>query len=261
MDDKFDCLTLKKPQRNRTNILNSFFREDSKWEIGVDEAGRGPLFGRLYVAATILPKTAEYKHEWMKDSKRFSSQKKIREVAEYIKSNAVAWTVRYAESELIDEINIRQAVLRTMRECCRDLIEKMGSAKNSGREEVGVRGFSGETPRESRRENRDIRLLVDGNDFPPFTVFNPESETLEEVESHTVEGGDNLYTCIAAASILANVARDDYIAELCKDHPTLSTNYGIDRNKGYGTAQHLRGIKEHGITQCHRQSYRPCVLR
>ena len=222
-----------KPKRNKTGALNSFFREDSKLEIGVDEAGRGPLFGRLYVAATILPKTKDFKHEWMKDSKRFSSQKKIREVAEYIKSNAIAWTVRYAEAELIDEINIRQAVLRTMRECCRDLIEKTGSGK-------------------------DVCLLVDGNDFPPFTVFNPESETLEEVESHTVEGGDNLYTCIAAASILAKVARDDYIAELCKEHPVLSTNYGIDRNKGYGTADHMRGIREHGITQWHRQSYGPC---
>lgn len=245
-----------KPKRNKTGALNSFFRKDSKWEIGVDEAGRGPLFGRLYVAATILPKTTEFKpdisddlplqgetvlnnngfkHEWMKDSKRFSSQNKIREVAEYIKSNAVAWTVRYAEAELIDEINIRQAVLRTMRECCRDLIEKTGTGK-------------------------DFCLLVDGNDFPPFTVFNPESETLEEVESHTVEGGDNLYTCIAAASILAKVARDDYIAELCKEHPFLSTNYGIDRNKGYGTADHMRGIREHGITQWHRRSYGPCKV-
>ena len=225
-----------KPKRNKTGALNSFFREDSKWEIGVDEAGRGPLFGRLYVAATILPKTKDFKHEWMKDSKRFSSQKKIREVAEYIKSNAVSWTVKYTEAELIDEINIRQAVLRTMRECCRDLIEKTGSGK-------------------------DVCLLVDGNDFPPFTIFNPESETLEEVESHTVEGGDNLYTCIAAASILAKVARDDYIAELCKEHPVLSTNYGIDRNKGYGTADHMRGIREHGITQWHRQSYGPCKLQ
>jgi ribonuclease HII len=225
-----------KPKRNKTGALNSFFREDSKWEIGVDEAGRGPLFGRLYVAATILPKTKDFKHEWMKDSKRFSSQKKIREVAEYIKSNAVAWTVKYAEAGLIDEINIRQAVLRTMRECCRDLIEKTGSGK-------------------------DVCLLVDGNDFPLFTIFNPESETLEEVESHTVEGGDNLYTCIAAASILAKVARDDYIAELCKELPFLSTNYGIDRNKGYGTADHMRGIREHGITQWHRQSYGPCKLQ
>jgi ribonuclease HII len=82
--------------------------------------------------------------------------------------------------------------------------------------------------------------------------------TLEEMESHTIEGGDNKYTCIAAASILAKVARDDYIAELCKEYPDLKTKYGIDRNKGYGTAEHMRGIREHGITKWHRQSYGPC---
>jgi len=231
-------LSEKRSSRNRTNPLNTFFREDTKWEIGVDEAGRGPLFGRLYVAATILPKTG-FRHDWMKDSKRFSSQKKIREVAEYIKSNAVAWTVQYAEASLIDEINIRQAVLRTMRECCRVLIERIQT--------------------EHACENpEDICLLVDGNDFPPFTIYSPKSDTLEEVESHTVEGGDNLYTCIAAASILAKVARDDYIDELCKKFPILSTNYGIDRNKGYGTAEHMRGIREHGVTVWHRKSYGPC---
>ena len=235
----------KKAERNRTNILNARFREDERFEIGVDEAGRGPLFGRLYVAATILPKTCSdetpFKHEWMKDSKRFSSQKKIREVAEYIRSNAIAWTVRYAEPELIDEINIRQAVLRTMRECCSDLVERLRNR---------------ECPL-NEMQNR-LRILVDGNDFPPFTVYNPESETLEEIESHTVEGGDNLYTCIAAASILAKVARDDYIAELCKEHPYLVEYYGIDKNKGYGTAIHMRGIKEYGITRWHRTSYGPC---
>lgn len=228
--------------RNKTNPLNAFFREDGNWELGVDEAGRGPLFGRLYVAATILPKTTEFRHEWMKDSKRFSSQKKIREVAEYIKSNAIAWSVKYAEAELIDEINIRQAVLRTMRECCRNLIEQIHANTEIPVSEI--------IPK--------VTLLVDGNDFPPFTIYNPETETLEEIESHTVEGGDNLYTCIAAASILAKVARDDYIAELCAEHPVLNEKYGIAKNKGYGTAEHMRGIKEHGITEWHRKSYGPC---
>jgi ribonuclease HII len=218
--------------------LNTFFREDKKWEIGVDEAGRGPLFGRLYVAATILPKVG-FRHDLMKDSKRFSSQKKIRNVAEYIKSNAVAWTVHYAEDELIDEINIRQSVLRLMRECCRDLMERIHS-------------FSGDYKAE------DICMLIDGNDFPPFTVFNPKTEVLEEIESHTIEGGDNKYTCIAAASILAKVARDDYIAELCEEYPDLKDMYGIDKNKGYGTAKHMSGIREFGITKWHRKSYSPC---
>jgi len=218
---------------SKSPLLNTCFNEENEWEIGVDEAGRGPLFGRLYVAATILPKTG-FRHEWMKDSKRFSSQKKIKEIAEYIKTNAIAWTVKYAEPELIDEINIRQAVLRTMRECCRELIDKHDSDLNRG------------------------CLLIDGNDFPPFTVFNPTTETLEEIESHTVEGGDNLYTCIAAASILAKVTRDEYIANLCEENPILKEHYGIDKNKGYGTATHMQGIRDHGITKWHRKSYGPC---
>ena len=230
-----------KSVRNKTNALNAFFREENKWEIGVDEAGRGPLFGRLYVAATVLPKN-DFRHEWMKDSKRFSSQKKIREVAEYIKSNAIAWTVRYAEADIIDEINIRQAVLKTMRECCRDLVEKIQSIYNATANDI----------------KNGMCLIVDGNDFPAYTIFDPESETLVEIASQTVEGGDNLYTCIAAASILAKVARDDYIADLCYKHPMLVELYGIDKNKGYGTAEHLRGIREHGITEWHRRSYGPC---
>ena len=50
-------------------------------EIGIDEAGRGPMFGRVYAAAVVLPKDDTFKHEWMKDSKKFHSEKKINEVA------------------------------------------------------------------------------------------------------------------------------------------------------------------------------------
>ena len=227
-----------KPPRNRTGPLKSQFSDSTKFEIGVDEAGRGPLFGRLYVAGVILPKEpvakegGGFRHDLMKDSKRFSSHRKIREVAEYIKTNAVSWTVRYADSEVIDEINIRQAVLKTMRECCRDLIEKTAT--------------------------NNVCLLVDGNDFPSYTQFDPVTETLVEIESHTIEGGDNQYTCIAAASILAKVARDDWIAELCETHPYLKDWYKLDKNKGYGTSEHMNGIREHGITCWHRKSYGPC---
>ncbi len=73
-----------------------------------------------------------------------------------------------------------------------------------------------------------------------------------------IEGGDNKYSAIAAASILAKVSRDEYIRELCKEHPKLNENYGIEKNKGYGTKQHLDGIKIHGITEWHRRSYGIC---
>jgi ribonuclease HII len=73
-----------------------------------------------------------------------------------------------------------------------------------------------------------------------------------------VEGGDNKYSSIAAASILAKVARDTYIDELCQQNPELVERYSIDSNKGYGAKKHLDGIKEHGITVWHRRSFGIC---
>ncbi len=217
--------------------LKPFYHlEDNKWEIGIDEAGRGPLFGRLYVAAAILPKDDSFRHDLMKDSKKFHSEKKIREVADYIKSNATAWHVAFIEPEEIDRINIRQAVLKAMRQCARVLIEKVNP----------------ENPA------KDIQLLVDGNDFIPYTMLDHTGERWIEIPHVTIEGGDNTYSAIAAASILAKVSRDDYIQQLCEENPTLIEKYAIDRNKGYGTKAHLEGIREHGLTDWHRLSYKPC---
>ena len=73
-----------------------------------------------------------------------------------------------------------------------------------------------------------------------------------------IKGGDNKYTSIAAASILAKVTRDEYILDLCKENPNLEEHYGIASNKGYGAKRHMEGIKEHGITKWHRKTYGIC---
>ncbi len=59
--------------------------------IGIDEAGRGPLFGRVYSAAVILDSNMDVSQ--LKDSKKFHSKRKINAVAEHIKSSARAWSV------------------------------------------------------------------------------------------------------------------------------------------------------------------------
>jgi ribonuclease HII len=90
--------------------------------------------------------------------------------------------------------------------------------------------------------------------------MSPEEPMKYCSKYHTlcVEGGDNTYTSIAAASILAKVERDNYIDELCKENPELSERYGIDSNKGYGAKKHLEGIKQHGITIWHRRTFGIC---
>ena len=61
---------------NNKEPLKSSFINEAKYEIGIDEAGRGPMFGRVYTSAVILPKDDSFDHSKMKDSKRFHSKKK-----------------------------------------------------------------------------------------------------------------------------------------------------------------------------------------
>ena len=216
--------------------LKRFCREDpAVFEIGVDEAGRGPLFGRVYCGAVILPKDdASFDHSLMKDSKKFTSKKKINEAAEYIKTHAISWGVAYSDENVIDDINILQATQRTMHHAIKETINKMTTS-----EPLDIGNF---------------HLLIDGNYFKPY--LHGSEKTL--VSSETIEQGDNTFSSIAAASILAKVARDQYIDDLCTEHPTLAEYYAIDSNKGYGAKKHIDGIKAHGITQWHRRTFGIC---
>jgi len=226
-------------------ILNKFYNSDiNTYEIGVDEAGRGPLFGRVYTAAVILPKDDSFDHSKVKDSKKFHSKKKIEEAAEYIKEKALAWYVSFEDEIKIDEINILQATQLSMHNSILNVRKQ----------------FNRIMEKENKQELKDYTyfLLIDGNYFNSITYLNKSTNKLENMKHVCIEGGDNKYTSIAAASILAKVERDKYIEELCKNNPTLSEYYGIDSNKGYGAKKHIEGIKEHGITIWHRRSFGIC---
>mgnify|MGYP001477915083 CR=1 FL=1 len=190
-------------------------------EAGIDEAGRGPLFGRLYVAAVILPQDRSFDHTLMRDSKKISERKRL--IAyDYIRENAIDYSIVFIDEQKIDEINIFRATQKGMHEAVSQLRV---------------------TPQ---------HLLVDGSHFNTYFRDN-------RLIPHTcVEGGDDKYTPIAAASILAKVSRDKYIESLCDKYENLETFYNLRNNKGYGTEAHRKGIEKHGITQWHRKSFGIC---
>ena len=257
---KFHPTTTKEDKvKSKTAILSTSYTVSDgseashhTYEVGVDEAGRGPLFGRVYTAAVILPlvnnqdltSASGFDFSLLKDSKKFHSEKKIREVSDYIKQHAVAWAISYEEAEVIDSLNIRRATLQCMRNSIKDAIE-------SHVEELKQKD-------ESEPTMSDYLLLIDGNDFIPMMKYNQLTEEMETYTHICVEGGDNTYACIAAASILAKVARDEYIEKLCDQYPVLDEMYSLRGNKGYGAKKHIDGIREHGITQWHRRSYGIC---
>jgi len=215
--------------------LEKYYDINNKYEIGIDEAGRGPLLGRVYAAAVILPKDDSFNHEEMKDSKKFYSKKKIKEVAEYIKNNAIAWSVQYEDEKKIDEINILNATYSCMHKCIKSICNQM---------------------REINGDFNEPFLMVDGKFFKPYSVF--KDNEIQIIPHVCIEKGDGKYTNIAAASILAKVYRDDYIEELCNNYPDLQNKYHTQSNKGYGSKNHLAGIREHGISQFHRKTFGIC---
>jgi ribonuclease HII len=89
---------------------------------------------------------------------------------------------------------------------------------------------------------KPVKVLVDGNRLPVL-----------DVRAEAIVQGDALVPAISAASILAKVHRDRMCAQLHAQYP----QYGFDRHKGYGTAEHLKALAEHGPSPWHRISFAP----
>ncbi len=175
---------------------------------GVDEVGRGSLFGPVVAAAVILD--PQYRVRGLRDSKLLPAER--REVlAERIRQHSVAWAVAAVDAARIDQINIYQASRLAMREAVLGL--------NPGAD----------------------HLLVD--------ALRLDCELPQQPIIH----GDALSASIAAASILAKVARDRMIVEWDPVFPV----YGLASNKGYSTPRHLAALREHGPSPLHRQSFAP----
>jgi len=192
-------------------------------EAGLDEAGRGPLFGPVYVGCVILDPNETYNPELIKDSKKLNERKRL--IAfDYVKENAIDYSIYSNDEREIDKINILQATYRGMHKAI-----------------DGLNVYP-------------EHLLVDGTYFIPY--YNKEKY---DYLPHTcVKSADNKYYNVAAASILAKVSRDKYIEKLCDENENLEEHYGIRSNKGYGAKRHIEGIRNHGITEWHRKSFGIC---
>jgi ribonuclease HII len=198
------------------------YKEDDAIEVGLDEAGRGCLFGRLYVGAVVFSNEYEdfFDHGAMlkeiKDSKLMTKRK--RDILyDYIQECALDKAVAYSEAAEVDALNVLQADLTCMHRALDALT----------------------VPLE--------RVLVDGDHWRPY----------KDTEGHAIVDGDAQYLAIAAAGILAKVSRDRWVAEMVAAHPEWDAQYGFASNMGYGTAEHMKGLTEHGVTAEHRRSFAP----
>ena len=223
-------------------LLDRFYDDENKYEICIDEAGRGCVFGRVYVACVVLPKEpALFDGTNIKDSKKFTSKKKLNDVAEYIKENAAFWCIEYIDEKEIDKINILKASIKGMHNCIKRTLEEC--SVHIDEPSINIKDFT---------------AIVDGNYFIPYMTFDANTQNLVQLKSTTVEKGDSKYMGIAAASILAKDARDTYVEDMCEKYPLLDEFYALKKNVGYATTSHREGITLYGISEWHRKTFGIC---
>ena len=222
--------------------METFYDTDKQQIIiGVDEAGRGPLFGDVYTSAVILPKETDFDRSILKDSKRFTSKKKIKEVFQNIRDNNIIQSVDFSTHELIDKINILQATQKSMHKSVYNVITSY-------------------IQKYEEKNTFDVSLLntfhiyVDGNYFNEFMFFY--NNQYYKINHTCLIKGDSLCKAISAASILAKVSRDNYIDTFVESNPDYEERYKLSKNKGYGTKQHMEGIRTYGYSEFHRKSFK-----
>ena len=187
--------------------------------LGIDEVGRGPWAGPLVVGAVILG-GAEI--EGLDDSKKLT--KKRREALDrVIREQAAAWALGWVSARELDDIGMSQALRLATRQAVKQ-IQAQCKEKNLAFDEI----------------------IIDG-------MVNFLADTALEQYVTVMAKADGLIPSVSAASIIAKVARDQFMAEQDVVYP----GYGFASNAGYGVAKHRAAIERLGVTPLHRLSFAP----
>lgn len=190
---------------------------ETKIILGIDEVGRGPWAGPLVVGAVVLG-TKTQNLEGLADSKQLTAKKRTT-LAPLIYAGAAAATTGWVSSAELD----RYGLSASLKFATRRAVKQILATKVE---------FS--------------EIVIDG------TVNFLENTPLADRVT-TLKKADRLIREVSAASIIAKVARDDYMIQLAEQYPA----YGFENHVGYGTAKHRTALLEHGVCPEHRQSFRP----
>ena len=225
-------------------------------QLGVDEAGRGPLLGSVNVAAAILPSDWSNLIEnnpllntplsTLTDSKKLSEKKRDL-LYPLVQQYALGYIVAEIPAAVIDQLNILQATMLGMRLCTQGLME------------VVARSVADNMQGNIKAQTLKIEALFDGNRCPDLDYIRLAKAGLAEsaIDCQAWVKGDARHTSMAAASILAKVSRDQLMYQLHEKNP----QYGIAEHKGYPTKKHLQAIESYGVLAEHRRSFGPVAKK
>lgn len=188
--------------------------------VGIDEVGRGALAGPVTVGGIRIRQDCDMTPKGVNDSKKLSARSR-EELAPRIEEWADSWAIVHIPAVVIDDIGIMAALRLGAREVTAALLP----------------------------EGRGVVLLDGNHDFISDVGDTHPSHRWVVV---TKKKADETCASVAAASILAKVARDAVMVQLHAHAP----QYGWQNNKGYGSAGHRTAIRASGSTSWHRRTWR-----
>ncbi|MBQ3306469.1 ribonuclease HII [Candidatus Saccharibacteria bacterium] len=198
-----------------------------KYILGIDEVGRGPWAGPLVIGACVLnprfdddenPVASENWQEKLADSKKLTAKKR-EELDKEIREKAASFGLGWVSASELDKIGLSEALKLASRRA----VEKI--------------------------KTEPTEIIIDGTqNFLKGTRYEEKVTVLKKADDKIKE--------VSAASIIAKVARDNYMVELAKKYP----EYGFEKHVGYGTAKHKAALEAKGPCPEHRFSFRPVAV-
>ena len=192
---------------------------------GLDEVGRGAWAGPMFVGVVLVDATTRGMPRGTRDSKMLTSSAR-RELTPRLDGWCLAWAIGEVSSGEIDELGLTAALGIAARRALDALPAQPSCLIVDGRTDFV-------TP----RGDADGHVRVEVGD--------------RAIEVRPVVRADASCGSVAAASVLAKVARDDHMIDLAERHP----GYGFEQHKGYGTTAHAAAIADHGLSDAHRRTW------
>lgn len=187
--------------------------------VGIDEAGRGPLAGPVSVAAIAIRE--DFYAPLMRDFKKVRDSKQL---SENLREEWLVKIKKYKKGIILHSVSLVGNTFIDER----GIVKAVSTALSRSLKKLDVPAHK-------------CRVLLDGSLTAPKEFLNQK----------TIIRGDETERIIAMASIVAKVHRDRHMKRKGKEFP----KYGFDVHKGYGTENHIRKIKKHGLSLIHRRSF------
>ncbi len=214
-----------------------------KYLIGIDEVGRGSLAGPLLVAAVSLPRGLRLKKGLgkLKDSKKLTALKR-EQWFKFLRSEPkIKFALARVQPRTIERMNVSRAANLAALRAFQGLISNFQFPISNCKVLLDGGLYLG-NKRGHSQIKRGLTRKISGLRLSAYS---------ERWSARTVVRGDEKFTSVKLASILAKVSRDRFMGKLGRLYP----QYGFEKNKGYATRAHIRAIRSVGPSELHRATF------